>query len=152
MDMYVHVRICAFDLLTNAWVHVNRQHHAISVHTCQHWLQRKSSSCVHRQQPVSKHLLQSLSCVHVYMYAHYFIAFDPCICVHVNHQPKPYAMSTITSLDVTIHIACIGMYIHVSISFNPSQHLIQALSMHTYTKVKSSMEMYVHVSICSLDL
>ena len=90
------------------------------VNTCQHWIQRKSS-CVHRQQPVCLSTFTSLSCVHVYMYVHSFIAFDPCMCVHVNRQPK---RSTITSiLAVTIHIACIGMYIHVSISFNPSQHL-----------------------------
>ena len=52
------------------------------------------------------------------MYAHSFIAFDPCMCVHVNRQPNPFAMSSI--LDVTIHIACIGM---LYMSVNPSQHL-----------------------------
>ena len=30
MDIYVHVSICALDLSTNAGVHVNRQHYALS--------------------------------------------------------------------------------------------------------------------------
>ena len=51
MVTYVHVSICAFDPSTNASIHVNRQHNALStitcVPTCQHLIQPKSSSCVY---------------------------------------------------------------------------------------------------------
>ena len=127
----------------------------LNVCTRQHWLQRVIIMCVRRQQPVRLSTFTTVSCVHAYMYVHFFIAFDPCICVHVKRQPKPCAVSTITwILAVTIHIACIGMYIHVSISFNPSQHIscTTFMSMHISTRVKSSMDIYVHVSICALDL
>ena len=127
----------------------------LNVCTRQHWLQRIIIMCVRRQQPVCLSTFTTVSCVHAYMYVHFFIAFDPCMCAHVNRQPKPCAVLTITSiLAVTIHIACIGMYIHVSISFNPSQHISCTIfmSMHISTRVKSSMDIYVHVSICALDL
>ena len=163
MDIYVHVSICAFDLSTNAWVHVNRKHYALSKIT---WMCAYMSAlattqviimCVHRQQPVcvSTFTTKSLSCVHAYMYVHSFIAFDPCMYVHVNRQPKPNAVSTTTwILAVITHIACIGTYIHVIISYNPTQHIscTSFMSMHIYTKVKSSMDIYVHVSICAFDL
>ena len=98
------------------------------------------------------------------MYVHSFIAFDPCMCVHVNRQPKPYAVTTITSiLAVTIHIACIHMYIHVSISFNPSQHLqvctFTPKSNHLWTStymsafVPSTFQlMHGHISIVNTAL
>ena len=89
MDMHVRVNICAFDLSTKAWVHVNRQHYASSTITsmCAYMSALASTQvimCAHRQQPVR------LFCVHVHMYAH---SFNPCMCVHVNRQPKPYAVS-----------------------------------------------------------
>ena len=53
--------------------------------------------------------------------------------IHVNRQPKSYAVSTITwILAVTIHIACIGIDIHVSISFNPSERT-SFMSNHLWT-------------------
>ena len=86
--------------------------------------------CVHRQQPVCLSTLttKSLYCVHVYMYVHSFIAFDPCMC---TCQSSTKALCGVGILAATIHIACIGIYIHVSISFNPSQHL-SCMSMHIY--------------------
>ena len=133
---------------TNAWVHVNRQHYALSKITwmCAHVSIGFNAShhhvCMSTTACMSKHIYYKVSCVTVYKYVH---SFNPCMCVHVNHQPKPYAVSTITwILAVTIHIACIGMYIHVSISFNPTQHLscTSLMSMHIYSKAKSSMDMY----------
>ena len=127
--IYGHVSICAFDLSTIAWVHVHRQlflvennlnvctQVSIGFNASHHHVCTSTTACM------SKHIYYKVSCVHVYMYIHSFIPFDPCMCLHVNRQQKPYAVSTITSiLAVTIHIACIGMYIYVSISFNPSQH------------------------------
>ena len=92
-------------------------HNALStitcVLTCQHRLQSKPSSCVYIDINlcVYAHLQQkSVSCVHVHqslMYVHACIAFDPCMCVYVNRQHKPYA-SMVT-------------YVHVSIcAFDPS--------------------------------
>ena len=76
MDMYVHVRICAFDLSTNAWVHVNRQHHAITW-MCAYMSALASTQvimCVHWQQPVclstftTKSVLRA--CLHVRTFLH----------------------------------------------------------------------------------
>ena len=88
MVKYVHVSICAFDPSTNASMHVNRQHNALStitcVHKCQHRLQSK---CVYIDNNlyVYVHLQQkSVSCVHVHqslMYVHACIVFNPCMCV-----------------------------------------------------------------------
>ena len=94
------------------------------------------------------------ACLHVRTFLHCLRPMHVCTCMceHVYRQPKPYAVSTITwTLAVTTHITCIGMYVHVSISFNPSQHLscTSFMSMHIYIKVKSSMVTYVHVSICA---
>ena len=125
----------------------------LNVCTRQHWLQRIIIMCVRRQQPVCLSTFTTVSCVHAYMYVHFFIAFDPCMCAHVNRQPKPCAVLTITSiLAVTIHIACIGMYIHVSISFNPSQHL-SCTSLCTFTPKSNHLwTSTLHVSICAFDL
>ena len=96
MVTYVHVSICALNPCTNACIHVNRPHNALStitcVSTCHHRLEPKSSSCVYIDNNlyVYAHLQQkSVSCVHVHqslMYVHACISFVPCMCVYVNRQ------------------------------------------------------------------
>ena len=67
MVTYVHVRICAFDPSTNASIHVNRQHNALStitcVHTCQHRLQPKSSPCTSTKTCTSMHIYNKSLCL-----------------------------------------------------------------------------------------
>ena len=109
----LHVSICAFDSTTNASIHVNRQHNALStitsVHKCQHRIQPKSSSCVYIDNNlyVYAHLQQkSVSCVHVHqslLYVHACIAFDPCMCVYVNRQHKPM----VTCVNVQSSTQCL---------------------------------------------
>ena len=58
--------ICAFNPSTNASIHVNRQHNALStitcVHTCQHRLQPKSSSCTSTTTCMSMHIYNKRLC------------------------------------------------------------------------------------------
>ena len=98
--------------------------------------------CMSTTACMSKHIYYKVSCVHVYKYVHSFIPFDPCMCAIVNRQPKPYAVSTITSIlschnshrlychvytcqsstqvlcGVGIHIACIYMSASASTQVN----------------------------------
>ena len=181
MSMHIYIKVkspmdmCAFDLSTNAWVHVNCQHYASTTTSMCACISALASTkviimCVHQQQPVclSTFTTKYVSCVHVYMYALSFIAFDPCMCVHVNCQPNPFAVSTITSiLAVTIHIACNGMlYMSASASTSfvykfclctftsKSNHLWTCVPstfqlMHGYMSIINTMLVENNLNVCT---
>ena len=117
------------------------------VHTCQHWLQRKSSSCIHRQQPVclSTFTTKSQSCVHAYMYVHSFIAFDVCTC-----QSSTQALC---GVDNNLHISCHNshrLYWHVY----TCKHQLQPKStyfvykLYVYAHLHPSQIIYGHLRTC----
>ena len=117
MVTHVHVSICAFDPSTNACIHVNRQHNALStrtcVHKCQHRIQLKSSSCVYIDNLyVYAHLQQkSVSCVPKPNVSTCLYCLRP---LHVCICQSTQALSGVNNLN-NYHL-----YIHVCIGLNPS--------------------------------
>ena len=91
------------------------------VHTCQHWIQRKSS-CVHRQQPVCLSTFITKVCVlracppkpNVRTCLYCLRPLHVCIC-----QSSTQALC---GVDNNLNIC--HLYIHVCIGFNSSQYLM----------------------------
>ena len=123
------------------------------VHTCQHWLQRKSScasttTCIRLSTFTTKSVLRA--CLHVRTFLHCLRSLNVRTC-----QSSTQAQC---GVDNNLNISCHNshrLYWHVY----TCQHQLQRkststsfMSMHIYTKAKSSMDIYVHVSICAFDL
>ena len=106
--------------------------------------------CTSTTACMSKHIYYSVlrPCLHVRTFLHCLRSLHVCTC-----QSRTQALCSVdNNLSISCHNSCIGMYIHVSISFNPSQHL-SCTSLCTFTPKSNHLwTSTLHVSICAFDL
>ena len=154
MHPWSHTYISAFNASTNASIHVNRQQNAFN--PSHHHVCTSTTTCM------SMHIYKSVPCVHVHqslMYVHACIDFDPCMCIYVNCQHKPYA-SMVTCLHVSICAfdSTTNASIHVNrqhnalstiTSVHKCQHRIQPKSSSCVYIDKTCMSMHIYnKSLC----
>ena len=131
---------------------------SISFNPSNHHVCTSTTTCM------SMHIYnKSLSCAHVHqslMYVHACIAFDPCMCVYVNRQHKPYA-SMVTYVHVNICAfdpstnACIHVNRHnnaLSTITHKCQHRLQPKS-SSCVYIDNNLYVYAHLqqnSVCCM--
>ena len=107
------------------------------------------------QQPVhlSTFNTRSLSCVHVYMYVHSFIAFNPCMCVCTLYTCQS-STEGLCGFDNNLNISCHNshrLYWHVCIHMSASastQLNIFRTQAYVYTHLHQSQIIHGHVRTC----
>ena len=138
MSVYVHVRICAFDPSTNARVHVNRQHNALSTIT---WITQVNILCV--LWLVYTHLQQSDLCAcppkpHVRTCLHCLRLLHVCTCQsptqaldnNLNESPFTWRCTYMSaSALIQVNILCVHKQALCLCTFT-TKYVLSCLHLH----------------------